>query len=136
DMSARERASLVQLSGGSLGAALRLAGEEGLSLATEAEKFIENAGEPNLRNLLALGDRLAKATDGLEIFGNFLLQTLTDRIRARAVGGGSKLDQWIEAAGRLKASFERSAGLHLEPRQTLVSAARILAGAARRAGPV
>jgi len=52
---AAERASLARLSGGSIGAALTLATGDGGALATEADRLIDQAREPDLLALLALG---------------------------------------------------------------------------------
>ena len=84
--------------------------------------------------LLALGDRLFRIQDGLEKLGDFLIEALSARIRARAHQGAPHLDRWIMALARLKDSFARAGGLHLEPRQTLLTTARDLARTARQAG--
>lgn len=139
DMDAGERASLAQLSGGSLGAALRLAQGEGVALAQDAAKLIENAANPDVIQLMALSDKLARVTDGLDMLGEFVAQTLTDRIRARAMTGQSDLaalNKWVDALERLRRSFARTDALHLEPRQTLLSTARDLSATVRRAGRV
>jgi DNA polymerase III subunit delta' len=129
-----ERAQLARLSAGSIGAALTLAGGEGRELAAEADRLVEQASTPDLLALLALGDRLYRINDGLEKFGGFLIETLSDRIRARAHQGAAGLDRWIAALTRLRDAFARAEVLHLEPRQTLLSTARDLSLTARRAG--
>ncbi|HWY61444.1 MAG TPA: DNA polymerase III subunit delta' [Rhizomicrobium sp.] len=136
DSSDAERAQLARLSGGSLGAALELAGGEGRELAAEADRLIEHAAAPDLMALLALGDRLYRVADGLERFGAFLVEALSARIRARAHDGAAGLDTWTAALARMKDAFARADGLHVEPRQTLLTIARDLARAARRAGAV
>ena len=134
DSDARERAALARLSGGSLGMALELAGGEGVALAREADKLLDDAAAPDTPAILALGERLGRMTDGLESFGTFLLQALADRIRARAISGKTGLDLWVDCLNRLESSFRRSTALYLEPRQTVLSAARALAATTRRAG--
>jgi DNA polymerase III subunit delta' len=136
DTNADERASLARLSGGSIGAALRLASGEGRELAAEADRLIENAAAPDTIALLALGDRLARMKDGLTRFGDFLIEALGARIRARAREPGAPLERWTALLGRLEDGFARTRGLNLEPRQTLLSAARDMAHVARRAGPL
>ncbi len=136
DMSAGERLQLARLSGGSIGAALQLASSEGSELAAEADRLIENAGDPDLVALLALGDRLYRVSDGLERLGGFLVETLSARIRAKAHEGAANLDRWTAALSRLKDSFVRAEGLHLEPRQTLLTMARDISHTARRAGAI
>lgn len=139
DATAEERQSLARLSGGSIGAALALAEGEGRELAGEADKLIEQAASPDVIGLLALGERLWRVRDGLSRFGDFLIEALGARIRARAHQGGQNqngqnLRAWTALLSRLEENFARARGLNLEPRQTLLSAARDLAATARRAG--
>ena len=131
ELSAADRARLIALSGGSLGAALRLVSENGLKLAAEAETLIDRAPAPDFAATLALAERVAKFDRGMESFGVYLTQLLAARILARAREGAPHLDRWVELCNRIRTSFVRSATLHLEPRQTIVSAAQALA--ARRA---
>jgi DNA polymerase III subunit delta' len=134
DSDAKDRSALARLSGGSIGMALQLADGEGVALAREADRLLDNATVPDVAAILALGDKIGRMTDGLESFGIFLLQALADRIRARAMAGRTNLDLWVECLNKLEASFLRSAALYLEPRQTVLSAARTLAATTRRAG--
>ena len=132
EMPATERTALARLSGGSIGAALTLATGEGAILAQEADRLIEQARDPDFLALLTLGDKLFRMNDGLEQFGRFLTEALADRIRAKAHGGAGDLARWVKVLGRIEQSFGRSTGLNLEPRQTILSAARELAQTARR----
>ena len=132
DMAAAERASLAKLAGGSIGAALRLAGDDGLMLATEAETLIDRAAAPDFAATLTLADKIARVDDGTEMFGQFLLDALAARIRARAREGAPSLDRWVALFERLERSFGRTGALHLEPRQTILSAAQALAQTGRR----
>jgi DNA polymerase-3 subunit delta' len=136
DMKDDERAQLIRLSGGSIGAALTLASGEGRELAAEADRLVERAASPDLLALLALGEKLYRIPDGLEKFGGFLTEALSDRIRARAHQGAPGLERWTAALTRLKDAFARADGLHLEPRQTLLTTARDLSRTARRAGAI
>jgi DNA polymerase-3 subunit delta' len=131
EMTGAERASLARLSGGSIGAALTLATGEGATLAQEADALVDQARDPDLLALLALGEKLARMRDGLEQFGQFLAEALTDRIRARAHSGGAGLERWVQLLARIEQGFGRATGLHLEPRQTVLTAARDLARTAR-----
>ena len=134
DSDAKERAALARLSGGSIGMALQLADGEGVALAREADRLLDNASVPDVAAILALGDKIGRMTDGLESFGTFLLQALVDRIRSQAMAGKTNLDLWVECLNKLESSFRRSTALYLEPRQTVLSAARTLAATTRRAG--
>ncbi|HEX4106378.1 MAG TPA: DNA polymerase III subunit delta' [Rhizomicrobium sp.] len=131
---ADERKSLARLSGGSIGAALALADGEGRELAAEADKLIESAAAPDVIALLALGEKLWRIRDGLSRFGDFLTETLAARIRTRAHQSAQNLRAWTTLLAKLEESFARARGLNLEPRQTLLSAARELAATSRRAG--
>lgn len=128
---AAERASLARLSGGSIGAALTLATGDGAALAEEADRLIEHARSPDLLKLLDLGERLWRIRDGLEMFGTFLLENLSARIRLRARSGAGDLQPWMALLARLEQDFSRAVGLNLEPRQTLLSAARDLSQVAQ-----
>jgi len=134
DMDQSERAQLARLSAGSIGVALQLAGGEGRELAAEADRLIENAARPDIVALLAFGDRLYRVSDGLERFGDFLMEALAARISARAHQGAPGLERWTAVLARLKENFARAQGLHLEPRQTLLSSAREMGRAARLGG--
>jgi DNA polymerase-3 subunit delta' len=129
-----ERAALGRLAGGSIGTSLRLSDTQGLELAAEAERLIE--GEPDPIAVMALGEKLARIADGLPRFGELLIQTLSTRISAKALAGAPHLDRWIAVLARLKDSFARTQGLYLEPRQTLLTAARDIAQTRRRVGVV
>ena len=132
EASAADRAALARLSGGSIGAALTLASGEGGDLAREADRLIDQAREPDLLALLTLGEKLGRMRDGLDQFGDFLTESLADRIRARARSGGAGLDRWVQLLGRIEQIFGRATGLHLEPRQSLLTAARDMSQVARR----
>ncbi len=132
EMNAGERSRLAKLSGGSIGAALRLASDDGLMLATEAENLIARAATPDFAATLALADKIARIDDGTEMFGQFLVETLQDRVRRRACEGAPSLDRWVALSEQLGRSFGRTEALHLEPRQTILSAAQALARTGRR----
>jgi len=133
DMEREERAALARLSGGSIGAALTMADGEGALLAGEADRLIESARDPDLVALHALGEKIGRIRDGLSLYGDFLIQALVARVRARA-RAGLNAEGWARVTARLEELFARADGLNLEPRQTVWTAARLLSGAARRMG--
>src|SRR5262249_7536102 len=136
DMSAEDRAALARLSGGSIGAALQLASGDGLMLASEADRLIDRAREPDRGAGLSLAGKGARVTDGIGTFGNFLSQALADRIVKKAQGGGTHLDRWVALRERLEASYGRTTALYLDLRQTIVSSGRALSQTARRSGAI
>ncbi len=136
EQNAAERASLARLARGSLGAALTLAGGEGLMLAEEADRLIDQAAQPDIPALFALAEKLSRITDGLDMLGAFLIQALGERIRARALGGQPNLNRWVGALEKLSRNFARNEVIHLDPRQMLLTAAREMNTASRRAGTV
>ena len=128
-----ERAALERLAGGSLGLALQIAGGDGLTIAREADRLIDSAAHPDIAALSALADRVTRMKDGLETYGEFLVLSLAERIRARARLDAPGLKPWLEAWEKLRQRYAQAAGLHLEPRQTILSSARALNEAARLA---
>jgi DNA polymerase-3 subunit delta' len=131
ESSAADRTSLARLSEGSLGLALRLAGEDGLKLAQDAESLLDTKGAPDVSRILALAERVARAQDGLGHFGEFLAQAISRRIRARAQRGESD-ERAIALWEEMHALYERATGIHLEPRQTVISSALAVSEARRR----
>jgi DNA polymerase-3 subunit delta' len=133
DLGAGERETLIRISGGSLGAALALAEDDGLALAQDADRLVGRAPSPDMGATLALADKLSRINDGADRFGQFLIEALTNRIRARAMQGGAGLDRWTALLERLNRSFLRTSALHLDPRQTILSADKAISETARRA---
>jgi DNA polymerase-3 subunit delta' len=130
-----DRATLTSLAEGSLGLALRLADGDSLKLARDAQSLISTRGAPDIPALLALGERIGRSADGLEHFGEFLIQAISHRIRGQARNGetgAGAAEQSVETWERLDRLYERATGLHLEPRQTVLASAREIAGARRR----
>jgi DNA polymerase-3 subunit delta' len=132
ELSGDDRARLLALSGGSLGTALRLVADDGLKLAADAERLIDRAGSPDFAATLALAERLNRIDRGTDSFGAYVAQILAERILARARENTPDLERWAALHTRIAAGLARAAALHLEPRQTILSAARALELATRR----
>lgn len=132
DISADDRRRLVALSGGSLGAALRLVNEDGLKLAADAERLIDSAWAPDFAATFALAERVVRLDRGLDSFGGFLAQALANRILARARQSEHNLERWVQLRSAIQESFARASALHLDPKQTILSAAHATARVARR----
>jgi hypothetical protein len=78
-----------------------------------------------------LAERVGRAADGPQHFGQFLSQAISQRIRARAHDGDGD-ERAAETWERVNELFARATGLHLEPRQTILASAREIAGAKAR----
>lgn len=65
------------------------------------------------------------------MFGTFLVESLSARIRAKAHSGVPGLERWVLLRERIEQGFGRATALNLEPRQTVLSAARDLSRVAR-----
>jgi len=135
ELAAADRAALVKLAGGSLGAALRLARGNGLEIAALADKLLDGAIAPDHAAMSDLAEKVARLDDGLESFGEFLAQAIATRIVAQVGHDDRRLDRWVALWEHVNSSFGRSVALHLEPRQTILSTARAAARTAH-AGPL
>jgi DNA polymerase-3 subunit delta' len=131
DASPQDRAALANIADGSIGLALRLAGEEGLQLARDADNLLSSHGSPDVPAIFTLADRVARASDGLKHFGQFLAQALSRRIRDRARAGEGD-DRALDLWEQVNTQCARAEELHLEPRQTVLSSAAAIAEARRR----
>ena len=82
------RAILSRIAEGAPGRALQLAEGEGLVLYKEVERFLASLPRPDMRDLHALGDRLAAKRDGsaLVTFVELLRAALGQAIRSAARG--------------------------------------------------
>ncbi len=130
DAELQDRAALVSLAEGSLGLALRLADKDGLELARAAHALLEGP-LPEVPALIALGDRVARAQDGLLHFGRFLAEALSRRILRRAQEGQGDA-RAVQLWEQVSANYARAVGLHLEPRTTVMSSALAVAAGKRR----
>lgn len=125
-----DRSQLADISDGSLGLALRLAGEEGLKRAREAEALL-GARTLDVAAVLSLGERIGRGSDGLGHFGAFLIQAIARRVRERASRGENDY-RAVELWEQLNALYERATLVHMEPRETVLISAREIANAKRR----
>jgi DNA polymerase-3 subunit delta' len=135
DISDADRRALVSLSGGSLGESLRLAGSDGLSVATDVEALVTAPAALDTNALVAMSDRLSRMEDGIERFGEALMERLRDDLRLAARAGDAGDAAGVELIERLDRHFRRAGGLHLDPRQTILSAARALRQLPKRQAP-
>jgi len=67
EQSTDELHALAKLAGGSIGAALRLVGSDGLMLAEQATRLIDQADNPDFASTLSLAEKVARIDDGIDI---------------------------------------------------------------------
>jgi hypothetical protein len=131
DLGSDERRMLARFADGSLGLALRLAGEEGAQLARDAEALLATGGAPDWLSVLKLAERIGRHSNDLEQYGEFLMQAVSRRIRALAEAGrgdGRAVELWEQ----LNALFSRAVAVNLEPRQTVLAAGSLISSAHRQ----
>jgi DNA polymerase-3 subunit delta' len=124
-----DQSLLARLSEGSLGLALRLAGEEGAQLAEDAERLL-TTGSPDWTATLKLAERVGRRADDLKGFGNFLQRAVSRRVRAQAEAGHGD-QRAVELCEQLNGLFTRAKDVNLDPRQTVLAAAALIATAHR-----
>jgi DNA polymerase-3 subunit delta' len=126
ELDAARRAQLAELGEGSPGLAVRLADDDTLKLAREAQGLLDAKRRPDVATLIALAERVARAEDGVSHFGAFLAAALARRIRERAGESAPGLDRWVELWERINTDYERATLVHLEPKQTVLESALAL----------
>ncbi len=131
ELATAERKVLSRFAGGSLGLALRLAGEEGAQLAGDAETLLDTGASPDWPAIMKLAERVARRSDNLGHFGEFLGQAVSRRILAMARERQSS-DRAVAVWEQLNAVFARAVEVNLEPRQTVLSAGALIAEAKRQ----
>lgn len=134
EIAENDRDLLIEFSDGSPGLALKLSEGDGLELARAAEDLIASSRKPEFSSLLSLAERVARANDGLGDFGNFLSHALSRHIRNRAAAGGANLGPWAETLEQIDRIFARAGGIHMESKQTVISAAGLVEAGRRLGG--
>jgi len=131
DLDRDERAVLARFADGSLGLALRLAGEEGAQLARDAEALLAMGASPDWLAVLKLAERIGRHSSDLGQYGEFLMQAVSRRIRAMAEAGRGEARS-VELWEQLNALFSRAVAVNLEPKQTVLAAGTLLSTAHRQ----
>ncbi len=132
-----ERTRLAALAEGSIGHALELAAGGGLDIAALAARALAEPLRLSLRDALATADALGRDEEAFSTFMDLTRSGLARAVRAAARGqadaaqartvGDRSLAEWAaiwQALGTLQNETE---GLHLERREALVRAFRLLA---------
>ena len=131
DANAESRAVLARVADGSPGVALRLADEDGADLAKQAESLVLAREPPDWLATLKLAERIGRRGGDLPLFGAFLHRAVLRRLTALARNSAAN-DRSVELAEHLNALFTRAVAVNLEPRQTVLTAANLIAAAKRR----
>jgi DNA polymerase-3 subunit delta' len=136
DLDEGGRKLLVDLAGGSLGRAIRLAEGDGLALAEAVEGLVGARGLPDFPAVLSLAEKVVKTPDGISEFGESLSNAIARKVRNAEFSPGSDYQGWVDAWEQVNNHFSRALGIHMEPRQTVIAAARIVEAGRRRSTPL
>lgn len=131
DLTHEQRAAVTAIADGSLGLALRLAGEDGAELAHEVETLLASGPVPDWQSIMKLAERAGRRMDNVERFGEFLGRALSRRIRSRAETGSGD-SRAVETWEQLNSLFARGVGVNLAPQQTIITSAGMIAAAKRQ----
>ncbi len=134
-----ERATLVRLSGGSPGHAMRLADEEGLAMAGLVGELLGALPSLPLTRAYAAADRIGRSDTAYDLFMDLLRGAISGAVRAALRGEADAVQARLaalrpaaawgelwEALTRLQADTDR---LNLDKRQAVVEGVALLAGA-------
>jgi DNA polymerase-3 subunit delta' len=144
DIATDDRHALARLTEGSIGDALALADSGGLDLYRKVIKLLESLDDPDIQEIHALGDTIARGgqqaadhfTTLRELIGNWLARLVIAGARAEAppeiVAGEGRisahflarapLEQWLEVWENVTSLMARADGANLDRKQTIVSA--------------
>jgi DNA polymerase-3 subunit delta' len=149
ELPAEEKTALVRLAGGSIGRALRLAEEGGVTLYREMLGLLGKLPDLDVSAAHAFSGKLAPPTAaGYELFGELLSDWIARMVRAGAGGpaaevlpgeravmsrltGGRNLDHWVEVWEKIAHLFARAAAVNLDRKQVVLSVLMTLQSAAR-----
>jgi DNA polymerase-3 subunit delta' len=140
DLGPDDRRSLVGLAEGSIGRAIDLAGQGGLELCRDLISLLGGMPRLNAERLHALGDRVARDDQAFSALAELFPWWLARMTRAGALGvapaqvipgeaevagrllAAAPLDRWIEVWEKVGTLFERARAVHLDRKQTVLSA--------------
>ena len=146
-----ETAALMRIADGSIGRALRYAGEGGVALYGEMVGLLMPLPELDIGALHTFGEKLARPNGiaAYNLFGELLGWWLVRMVRGAASGvaapeivtgehglmqrltGARSLDQWAEVWEKIAHLFTRAASVNLDRKQTVLSAMQTLQISAR-----
>jgi DNA polymerase-3 subunit delta' len=148
DLSASDRAALIQLAEGSIGHALELADENGLTLHRRLLEILGGLPEINGAALHEFADGVARwgNEDAFRVIAELMPATLARAIaraaRSQSVGEGREaalarvmarrgLDRWVEVWEKIADLFAQADAVNLDRKQVVLNAFFALEEAAR-----
>ncbi len=143
--SGAEKARLLELSGGSVGLALKILESEALAFFEEALDLLKNLPDLDMPRLHRLGDLMGKKADAesFKIVTELLVETLRKAVRSAALGQkdgfglaaklapAGRLDKALEVWENMRETFAMANGANLDNKLALIAAMTALARAAR-----
>ena len=146
-----DRALVLQLADGSIGAALALADAGGLDLYREFVRILGSLPELDVAAVHALGDRMSRGASAVEGFATFshlvdrwlsamirsastgrpLLESVAgERATAERLAGAASLEDWLAVWDKVKHLLSRADSANLERKQVVIGVFHTLASAA------
>ncbi len=147
DLAPADRQALVGLAEGSIGRALALAEQGGLAVCRDMLALLADLPRCDVARLHALGDQAARDDQAWEALGTLLPWWLARMVRAGAMGGAhgafsegdtpglpgeaacarrllaaAPLDRWVEVWEKVCDLFARARAVHMDRKQTVLSA--------------
>ncbi|MEL0021400.1 MAG: DNA polymerase III subunit delta' [Rickettsiales bacterium] len=127
---------LMQLSQGSVGAAVLIERAGGLVLYREIQSLMARKGETFDRELDSFGDRLARngQDEAYELFTRLMERAITDKITETARAGsvpspGGELERWLDVWEKVRILFAQAHGLGLDRKHVILNAFLHVSGA-------
>jgi DNA polymerase-3 subunit delta' len=128
---------LAQISDGSIGRALHLAGEGGLEIYREITGILESLPQLDIPRLHKLGDKLARENSGelfdrsSELINGWLVNVIRNTATVGQQSRQSSLDPWIEVWENTGRLFSQAKGLNLDRKQVILNTFLSIEGAAK-----
>ncbi len=140
-----EKARLLELSGGSVGLALKILESEALAFFEEALDLLKTLPDLDMPRLHRLGDLMGKKADAesFKIVTELLVETLRKAVRAAALGQrddfglaaklapAGRLDKALEVWENMRETFAMANGANLDNKLALIAAMTALARASK-----
>jgi DNA polymerase-3 subunit delta' len=126
ELSADDTKHLIELSGGSVGFALKIVRAEALPLYTELQDLLGAMPALDIARLHKLADQIARKADAesYEVLTTLLIDRLHNDVRAMAVADDKSpmLDRKLQVWDKVRASFAATEGANLDRRLAFINA--------------